>query len=69
MQVFQRRVSESLVIGQDIVVTVLEIHPDWVRLGISDPNSCPDYWEETLYLETFEDIDEGSSLELEVAVR
>jgi carbon storage regulator CsrA len=64
MQVFQRGVQESLVIGDEVVVTVLEIMPSWVRLGITDPNSIPEYWEETLFLEESE---EGSSLDLAMA--
>ena len=62
MQVFQRGVDESLVIGGDVVVTVLEVQPGAVRLGISDPSNIPSYWEETLVLDEAED--EGSSLEL-----
>jgi len=61
MQVFLRGVDESLLIGDDVTVTVLEVQPDAVRLGISDPSNVPSYWEETLYLD---DVDEGSSLEL-----
>lgn len=64
MQVFQRGVDESLVIGHDVVVTVLEILPSCVRLGITDPNNIPEYWEETLY---FEEATEDSSLDLVMA--
>ncbi|HUQ71895.1 MAG TPA: carbon storage regulator [Planctomycetaceae bacterium] len=65
MQVFQRGVQESLVIGHDVVVTVLEIMPSWVRLGINDPSNDPEYWEETLFLEDAEG--EDSSLDLVLA--
>lgn len=65
MQVFQRGVQESLVIGHEVVVTVLEIMPSWVRLGITDPNSDPEYWEETLFVDASEE--EGSSLDLALA--
>lgn len=61
MQVFLRGVDESLLIGDDVTVTVLEVLSAAVRLGITDPNSVPSYWEETLYLE---ESGEGSSLEL-----
>ena len=64
MQVFQRGVDESLFIGDDVVVTVLEIMPNCVRLGITDPNSVPEYWEETLFLDT---ENEDSSLDLVLA--
>lgn len=67
MQVFQRGVDESLVIGEEYVITVLEILPNCVRLGITDPNSIPEYWEETLYLGGA-DEEEGSSLDLALAL-
>ena len=46
-----RQVNEGLVIGDDIHVTVLDIHEDHVRLAISSPNDEPSYREETLYWE------------------
>ncbi|MEX0702195.1 MAG: carbon storage regulator [Planctomycetales bacterium] len=54
MQTMTRRVHEGLVIGDEIEVTVLEIHEDHVRLGISDPREHPSYWEQILYLERSE---------------
>ncbi len=49
MQMISRRVNESLVIGSDIHVTVLDICEDCVRLAISSPTAFPQYWEQTLY--------------------
>ena len=37
MLVLSRRANQSIVIGQDIVVTVIEIRGDHVRLGIEAP--------------------------------
>ena len=37
MLVLTRRVSESIVIGQDIVVTVLVVPGDQVRIGVTAP--------------------------------
>lgn len=37
MLVLSRRANQSIVIGQDIVVTVIEIRGDHVRLGIQAP--------------------------------
>ena len=54
MQIISRRVNESLVIGDEIHVTVLEIRDDHVRLAISSPSECPSYWEETVYWEQAE---------------
>ena len=39
MLVLTRRVGESIRIGDDIVVTVLELTRDQVRIGISAPRS------------------------------
>ncbi|MEX0717120.1 MAG: carbon storage regulator [Planctomycetaceae bacterium] len=54
MQTMTRRVNEGLVIGDDIEVTVLEIHEDHVRLGILAPHEEPSYWEQILYVERSE---------------
>ncbi|MGE3621023.1 MAG: carbon storage regulator CsrA [Acidimicrobiia bacterium] len=39
MLVLTRRANESIVIGDDVVVTVLEVKGDQVRLGIRAPRS------------------------------
>ena len=39
MLVLSRRVGERLLIGDDIVVTVIEVRSDSVRLGIEAPRS------------------------------
>jgi carbon storage regulator len=41
-----RRVGEKVVIGDDVVVEVLEISGGIVRLGIAAPRSVPIYREE-----------------------
>lgn len=51
MQVFQRGVNESLMIGANVVVTVLEITPHCVRIAVENPDSTPSYREEVLYLD------------------
>ena len=51
MRMMTRRVNESLVIGSDIHVTVLDIRENCVRLAISSPETFPQYWEQTLYWE------------------
>ncbi|WP_062382463.1 carbon storage regulator CsrA [Demequina iriomotensis] len=38
MLVLSRRIGEKLVIGTDIVVTVLDVRSDGVRLGIDAPS-------------------------------
>ena len=39
MLVLSRRAGESVVLGEDIVVTVLEVRGDVVRVGIDAPRS------------------------------
>lgn len=41
MLVLSRRVGEQIVIGDDIVVTVVDVRNDAVRLGIDGPRSVP----------------------------
>ena len=46
MLVLTRRTNESLVIGHDVVITVLEIRGDTVRLGIKAPREVSVHREE-----------------------
>lgn len=46
MLVLTRRPGESIVIGQDVVVTVLEVRHDQVRIGIDAPRSVQVHREE-----------------------
>ena len=39
MLVLSRRLGESITIGDDVIVTVLEVRGDVVRLGIEAPRS------------------------------
>lgn len=41
MYVFSRKENESLVIGDDIIITVVEIRGDEVRLGVEAPKEIP----------------------------
>ena len=48
MLVLTRRKNQSIVIGDDIVVTVLEVKGDQIRLGITAPRDIQVYREELL---------------------
>ena len=50
MLVLSRRSSQSIVIGKDIVVTVLEVRGDQVRIGVSAPRDV-DVHREEVFLE------------------
>lgn len=46
MLVLSRRRGQSIVIGDDIVVTVVNVHGDKIRIGIEAPPSVPVHREE-----------------------
>lgn len=48
MLVLTRRANESIMIGPDIVVTVLDVKGDQVRIGIRAPRSVTVHREEVL---------------------
>ena len=48
MLVLTRRKNQSIVIGGDIVVTVLEVKGDQIRLGITAPRDVQVFREELL---------------------
>ena len=48
MLVLTRRINERIIIGDDIVVTVLEVHGDQVRIGIDAPREIKVFREEVL---------------------
>lgn len=48
MLVLTRRKNQSIMIGGDIIVTVLEVRGDQIRLGITAPRDVHVYREELL---------------------
>jgi carbon storage regulator len=46
MLVLSRKLGESIVIGSDITITVLEVRGDQIRLGIDAPRSVTVHREE-----------------------
>jgi carbon storage regulator len=46
MLALSRKANESIMIGNDIEITVLEVRGDQVKLGISAPRSVPIYRKE-----------------------
>jgi carbon storage regulator len=51
MQIISRSENEAIVIGNQIMVTVLEVDNDFVRLAIESPNQEPSYREEVIQLQ------------------
>lgn len=50
MLALSRKVNESIMIGNDIEITILEIKGDQIKIGINAPKSIPVYRKE-LYLQ------------------
>ncbi|MDD6192966.1 MAG: carbon storage regulator CsrA [Lachnospiraceae bacterium] len=62
MLALTRKKGESLVINNNIEVTVLEIRGDQVKIGISAPKDVPIYRKE-VYLQIQEETKEAMSVE------
>lgn len=54
MLALARKVNESIVIGNDVEVTILEIKGDQIKIGVNAPKSVPIYRKE-LYLQIQEE--------------
>ncbi len=44
MLILQRKKNESVIIGENIEVTVLEIGMDWIKLAFEAPKPIPGLW-------------------------
>jgi len=65
MLALSRKVNESIVIGNDIEITVLEVKGDQVKLGINAPRAVPIYRKE-IYLQIQEANKEAANTEVSV---
>ena len=65
MLALARKVDESIMIGNDIEITVLEIKGDQIKLGVKAPKSVPIYRKE-LYVQIQEENKQaGSAVDVE----
>lgn len=64
MLVLTRRISENLIIGDDVIITVLGVQGNQVRIGIDAPRDIPvhrgEIWER-IQREKEEKGDEGNN--------
>lgn len=62
MLALSRKINESIMIGHDIEITVLEIKGEQVKIGINAPKSVPLYRKE-IYMQIQEANKEAVSME------
>ena len=65
MLALARKVNESIMLGNDIEITLLEIKGDQVKIGISAPKSVPIYRTE-IYLQIQEENKQAAGQEIDV---
>ena len=65
MLALARKVNESIMIGNDIEITVLEIKGDQIKLGVKAPKSVPIYRKELDVQIQEENKQAGSAVDVE----
>ena len=65
MLALARKVNESIMLGNDIEIPLLEIKGDQVKIGISAPKSVPIYRKE-IYLQIQEENKQAAGQEIDV---
>lgn len=63
MLALTRKLNESIMIGNDIEITLLDIKGDQVKIGISAPKSVPIYRKE-IYLQIKEENKEAADTQV-----
>ena len=67
MLALARKINQSIMIGSDIEITLLEIKGDQVKIGINAPKSVPIYRKE-IYMQIQDENKKASEGEIEVEV-
>ena len=65
MLALARKINQSIMIGSDIEITLLEIKGDQVKIGINAPKSVPIYRKE-IYMQIQDENKKASEGEIEV---
>ena len=67
MLALARKINQSIMIGSDIEITLLEIKGDQVKIGINAPKSVPIYRKE-IYMQKQDENKQASEGEIDVEV-
>ena len=67
MLALARKINQSIMIGSDIEITLLEIKGDQVKIGINAPKSVPIYRRE-IYMQIQDENKKASEGEIDVEV-
>lgn len=67
MLALARKINQSIMIGSDIEITLLEIKGDQVKIGINAPKSVPIYRKE-IYMQIHDENKKASEGEIDVEV-
>ena len=67
MLALARKINQSIIIGSDIEITLLEIKGDQVKIGINAPKSVPIYRKE-IYMQIQDENKKASEGEIDVEV-
>lgn len=65
MLALARKTNQSIMIGNDIEITLLEIKGDQVKIGINAPKSVPIYRKE-IYVQIQDENKKASEVEIDV---
>ena len=67
MLALARKINQSIIIGNDIEITLLEIKGDQVKIGINAPKSVPIYRKE-IYVQIQDENKKASEGEVDIEV-
>ncbi len=66
MLVLSRKLNEKIMVGDDIIITIVKIDRNQVRIGIEAPGHVPVYREEILPANWHADVEDSANVVLEV---